>query len=298
MPRRPGFTLLELLVVIAIVAVLVALAAPAVMSARAASLRVECQDHLRQVGTALHQYHGIRGSLPPGVSVFGGSDPYPYMSWCTRLLPFIEQDALWQQAVQDYARILDFGGDPPHADLSVVVRLYTCPADARGSSSVVAGPQLLGKQLEVAFTDYLGVEGTDQFAQDGALFLDSRVRFGDITDGLSCTAIVGERPPSPNLVLGWWYAGRGQEDDGSADSVLGAREQNVSVFAPGCPRGPYHFTTGNFNSACDAMHFWSLHGDGAHFLFGDGSVHFLNYSADAILPALVTRAGNEPVEIP
>jgi prepilin-type N-terminal cleavage/methylation domain-containing protein len=94
MTRRPGFTLVELLVVIAIIAVLIAIAVPAVMSVRAASLRVECQDHLRQIGTALHHYHGIRGSLPPGVSVFNGTDPYPYMTWSTRLLPFVEKDAL------------------------------------------------------------------------------------------------------------------------------------------------------------------------------------------------------------
>jgi hypothetical protein len=62
------------------------------------------------------------------------------------------------------------------------VRVFTCPADARGSSSAIAGPQFIGKQLEVAFTDYLGVEGTDQFTQDGTFFLDSPGRS-------SCTTI-------------------------------------------------------------------------------------------------------------
>jgi prepilin-type processing-associated H-X9-DG protein len=62
-----------------------------------------------------------------------------------------------------------------------------------------------------------------------------------------------------------------------------------------CPEGPYHFGRGQFSNQCDAYHFWSPHSGGANFLFCDGSVHFLSYSADAILPALATRAGREPV---
>ena len=52
------------------------------------------------------------------------------------------------------------------------------------------------------------------------------------------------------------------------------------------------------SNQCDAFHFWSLHPGGAHFLFVDGSVHFLSYSAASILPALATRAGGEAVTVP
>src|SRR5207244_2898670 len=143
-----------------------------------------------------------------------------------------------------------------------------------------------------------GVEGTNQTTKDGVLFLDSRVRLEDVKDGTSHTLMVGERPPSADLVFGWWYAGWGQSKDGSGDMVLGVRERYVSDLAPGCPRGPYAYGPGKVNNQCDTFHFWSTHIGGAHFLFADGSVHFLLYSAAPLLPALATRAGGESVTVP
>ncbi len=285
---------MELIVVIAIVAVLIGLLIPAVQRVRDAANRSRCSNNLRQIGLAFHHYHGVFNFFPPGVSDRSGIDPYPFMSWNTRLLPYLEQDALWKQTTQAYAQNPTFQSDPPHSGLSTVMLVYACPSDGRALrvGSTVGG-------MKVAFTTYLGVSGSNQFRGDGLLYLNSRTRFADILDGTSQTLMVGERPPSADGRLGWWYAGNGQADDGSGDMVLSARERNVAYYGPGCPRGPYAFGPGRFADQCAAFHFWSPHvGGGAQFLFADGSVHFLRYSADAILPALATRAGREAVTVP
>jgi prepilin-type processing-associated H-X9-DG protein len=144
------------------------------------------------------------------------------------------------------------------------------------------------------------VSGTNQFRKDGVLYLDSQTRFAAITDGLSQTLFVGERPPSAQGNFGWWYGGWGQNKDGSGDTVLSVRERNLnSIYAPGCPVGPYEFGPGRIDNQCDTFHFWSLHiGGGAHFLFGDGSVRFLRYSAAPLMPALATRSGGETFMLP
>ena len=55
---------------------------------------------------------------------------------------------------------------------------------------------------------------------------------------------------------------------------------------------------GRFDDPCAAFHFWSPHSGGSHFLFADGAVRFLAYSAAPLMPALATRAGEEAVELP
>jgi prepilin-type processing-associated H-X9-DG protein len=147
----------------------------------------------------------------------------------------------------------------------------------------------------VSLTSYPGVEGTDYSAKDGILFNNSRVRQLDVRDGTSNTLLIGERPPTFNYRFGWWYAGNGQNGTGSCDMVLGVRELAVSKY--GCPPGPYHFAPTYIGAPCVQFFFWSLHDGGANFVFADGSVHFLTYQADSILPALATRAGGEIVSL-
>src|SRR5262249_7070228 len=159
-------------------------------------------------------YHDTHQALPPGVSYRDDKDSYPFMSWNARLLPYLGHESLWQQTKEAYALDRQFEHNPPHVGLVRVIPVFTCPADRRTLSA--------GRMA--AFTAYLGLEGLDQYSRDGVLFLDSHVSLADITDGTSQTLMAGERPPSADEMLGWWYAGAGQAKDGSGDMVLGVRE--------------------------------------------------------------------------
>ncbi|HEV3145441.1 MAG TPA: DUF1559 domain-containing protein [Gemmataceae bacterium] len=290
---RAGFTLVELLVVIAIIAVLIGLLLPAVQKIREAAARTKCQNNIKQLALAAHNYHDGYNYLPAGCSYQNGRDPFPHMGWETRLLPFIEQEALWQQAVAAFKQAPFFETPPHFPILGRNTTIFLCPSDAR---SQLPHDFIL---FQAAFTDYLGVWGTNHRQTDGVLYLDSSTRLLQITDGTSNTLMIGERPPSADFNLGWWYAGWGQSKDGSAEMVLGVRELNDHRrYQATCPPGPYYFLPGSDSNVCDLFHFWSHHPGGANFAFADGSVRFLSYSADPIMPALATREGGEPVSPP
>ena len=212
------------------------------------------------------------------------------MGWLTRLLPFVEQQPLWDLTLTAYAERPSNPYGLPHYGIMTPIKSFSCPADGRAES-----PHPTYNGFRVALTNYLGVAGINYQTRDGALYWGSHTRLTDIADGTSTTVMVGERPPSADFWYGWWYAAEGQANSGSADTVLGVRELRVPEerYTPGCPPGPYSFVPGSLNNPCDVFHFWSLHSGGANFLFADGSVQFLAYSADNILPALSTRAGGE-----
>lgn len=284
---RNGYTLIELVVSMAITALLAGLLMAAIQRVRAAQFRMNCLNNLRQIALALHQYESARMTLPEGCSGEGNDVQFPFMSWHTRILPYLERLDLWDQAVRAYAQESDFRVDPPHP-FSTVLPIFACESDPRTFEVGIAPAN-----IRVGHTIYLGVLGTDLFKNDGVLFERSHVRLTEITDGTANTLMVGERPPSPEHLLGWWYAGWGQNKSGSMDLTLGTRERNVYPQYVRCSRGPYHFQTGDFANPCDAFHFWSAHAGGANFAFCDGSARFLSYSADNIMPALGTRAGAE-----
>lgn len=291
--NRRGLTLFELLVVVAIIATLLAILLPAVQRVRSAAYRISCANNLRQIGLAAHQYHGVYATLPTGTTEVSPGVPAS-MGWLVFLLPWVEKEPLWRQTQDAVRAELNPFRNPPHIGLATHVPLFVCPLDFRA-----AEPQFIDTYgYTVAFTSYLGVQGTDLRSRDGILFRGSRVGFGDVTDGLSQTLLAGERPPSADLIFGWWYAGVGFRTTGSCDMLLGTRERFEGSSRYDCPPGPHHYGPGRWDDQCAMLHFWSFHPNAAHFLFADGSVRLLDYSADAVLPALGTRAGGEVVAVP
>ena len=292
--KFPAFTLLELVVVIAIIGVLMALLLPAVQSARSSARRLDCSNRMRQVALALHQFHDSQGRFPDGLRSDTPSELLPRSTWIVAVLPHLEQAPLWDQTNAAFAQVRSPFNSPPHNLMAHPLSIVACPADGRTSR-----PQTTRRNRLVGLTSFLGVSGTNLGTGDGILFGGSRVTLAEITDGSSNTLLIGERPPSPDFFYGWWYAGVGQHDTGSVTIVLGVREVNVFGDTYGsCFDGPYPFSSGRIDQPCDRFHFWSLHDGGGNFALADGSVRFMAYSANGVMPALSTRAGGESGPLP
>jgi prepilin-type N-terminal cleavage/methylation domain-containing protein/prepilin-type processing-associated H-X9-DG protein len=362
--RRAGFTVIELLVVIGILAVMVGLMVPAVQKVRDAANRIQCANHLHQIGLALHQYHDEQGSFPPGLdnmpwlAAAGPKQTQKYwmLSWMTRIFPFVEQEPLWRQmdaAENDTQVRLPIRYDPWNNQrflgLGTEQPLFSCPADGR--TLVAMQVTEAGLPFTIAFTAYQGVSGichrgghtywgntaAENFTtqnneidpitghktgMNGMLIpvqntsggCPRGVRRTDVHDGLSNTLLVGERPPSRDLIFGWLFAGFGVSGDGDCDVLLGISERNeLNPFGDqdssgqACsagdpdPNNPaaYRLSPGDLTNPCDQWHYWSLHAGGANFCMGDGAVRFLSYDTSPIVQrALATRAGGEPVDVP
>ena len=136
---RRGFTLVELLVVIAIIGILIALLLPAVQAAREAARRMQCANNFKQIGIAAHSYHNAVGSFPMGIAMWDNpsncsapSNPkhgyYPGFSWSTFLLPYMEQNQIYDQIQFEDASY----GSPHNFVVSAnFVNGYLCPVGPR-----------------------------------------------------------------------------------------------------------------------------------------------------------------------
>jgi prepilin-type N-terminal cleavage/methylation domain-containing protein len=290
--RRPAFTLIELLVVLAIIGILLALLLPAVQMARESARKTQCQNNLRQIGLALHNYHDSHTCYPSGwigVNVTAGTLDQAGLNgwaWGSKLLPMLDQAPLYNQIKFGLAMT-----DPGNAEVRVApLSVFRCPSD-------IAGPRWTIKTDDgTALTDlstanYVGSFGTESLDAcetlppgrpclgDGVFYQNSAIRNGNIVDGLSSTAFVGERK---SLDVEEWY---------STWTGYVPRAEEAAVRFLGTADHPPNHPSKHFDD------FSSHHSGGAFLLLGDGGVRFVNTSIDIeIFHALGTRDNKDSIK--
>ena len=213
---RRGFTLIEFLVVVAIIGVLVSLLVPAVQKVREAASRVQCQNNLRQIGLALHNYNDVNESLPPGL-VSSSSDVSDSAATAfTFMLPFLEEDNTF--------RLYHFE-DPWYAlsnyvVVGIPVRVFLCPTNrVQGEIDLkpVASQWNMSMPAAAASCDYLLCKGANgALPQDGSrtprdvrgvfaicpgLSEKAGLRLSEIEDGTSNTFALGDGAGGTPLYL-------------------------------------------------------------------------------------------------
>jgi prepilin-type N-terminal cleavage/methylation domain-containing protein len=244
---RSGVTLIEVLVVIGLIGILIALLLPAVQQVRNNAIRLDCLNRMKQVGLGVHGFHDTHGRVPPDWTPYLYGTPNSKIrgvSWLAHILPFVEQDALWERTLQAYQIDLVPYHNPPHVGLATVIRTYTCPADSR-----LLAPYTDSTGHTAAYTSYLGVEGSSAGREDGVLTYEVGIRFTDITDGMTQTIMIGEWPPifSRVIISGWWYTVHPGSD---RDFLLSATSPIDLNLPPYCPTFP-SFGPGRLDNPCD-----------------------------------------------
>ena len=309
-----GLTLIEMLVVIAIIGLLVALLLPAVQVAREAARRAQCTNNLKQIGLALHMYHDVQGTFPPGCMAppqyNGGLGGWGFLML---LLPNLEQGALYNAANFDVNVLLPSQQTVKQTSLAV----FLCPSEG-GSDRVdvgYLGAPLVAPGIEVP-GQYVGSAGSMRLwrplggnmfeidgAGDGVFFLGTGIALRDILDGTSQTLLVGERSraiadatrfgtDTTSQVFCTKSSWPVRSCVSDVFFVLGRTAAPASDYPAGVPGD---LSAPNARGA-GPDGFSSRHPGGCNFLLGDGSVRFLRETiAPTIFRALSTRMGGEVV---
>jgi len=307
---RRGFTLIELLVVIAIIAVLIALLLPAVQQAREAARRSACQNNLKQIGLAMHNYHDIYNGFAPGYIYnppkWAVSGNYSQWAWGALILPQLEQAPLFQSLEVGKINLsvaLNPNGSPQDksAFIKTPLSVYMCPSDDGESVLTTKDPlrDSTNAWRPAGKSNYVGVNttrrwhsggrmtGPDEGAPsqwgtppdgntgpNGMFFRDRAVRIGMVTDGTSNTLMIGERCWSlTNPALGNKSTCRA--------AVWAGNDVENEQLTLHRSLGTLTVPMNSPNPEADCIRgFASPHTGGVFFLLVDGSVRFISSNID------------------